>query len=158
MKNKNKYIFGIAWIVNFLLMLFVILLPKNEKLFSSLYFVFLGCIFFVPVVLLGCQLFLIFKNDKINKNDFYIHTIGASLLMSLTFVRFISSIKKEVIPQMVVIFLTFIMAETLVGFLLSKEEKFIKNKHFFGALLVYLLLVLFFFAAMIMSYDYSIIW
>lgn len=158
MKNKNKYIFGIAWMVNFLLMLFVILLPKNEELFSSLYFVFLGCIFLVPIILLGSQVFISFKDDKINRDDFYIHTIGASLLMSLTFVRFISSIKKEVIPQMVVIFVTFIMAETLIGFLLSKEEKFMKIKHFFGALSVYVLLVLFFFAAMIMSYDHSIIW
>ena len=156
--KKNKYFLSAVWLINFLLMLVVILLPKNEGLFNSLYFVFLGCIFVVPAVLLVCQLYIYNKNDIVGHNEFYIPALGCALLMSLTFVRFIVSIKKEIIPQMIVILCTFIIAEILIGYLLSKTEKFSKIKYLFGSVAIYLLLVMFFFSAMIISYDHSIIW
>ena len=126
--NKNKYFLSAVWLMNFLLMLVVILLPKNEGLFNSLYFVFLGCIFVVPAVLLVCQLYIYSKNNIVGNNELYIPALGCALLMSLTFVRFIVSIKKEIIPQMIVILCTFIIAEILIGYLLSKTEKFSKIK------------------------------
>ena len=156
--NKNKYFLSAVWLINFLLMRVVILLPKNEGLFNSLYFVFLGCIFVVPAVLLVCQLYIYNKNNIVGHNEFYIPTLGCALLMSLTFVRFIVSIKKEIIPQMIVILCTFIIAEILIGYLLSKMEKFSKIKYLFGSVAIYILLVMFFFSAMIISYDHSIIW
>jgi hypothetical protein len=156
--NKNKYFLGAAWLINFLLMLVVILLPKSEGLFNSLYFVFLGCVFVVPGILLVCQLYIYNKNNIVGNHELYIPVLGCVLLMSLTFIRFIVSMKKEIIPQMIVILCTFIMAEILVGFLLSKIEKFSKGKYLFGSIAIYVLLVLFFFSAMIISYDHSIIW
>jgi hypothetical protein len=105
-----------------------------------------------------CQLYIYNKNNIVGNHEFYIPVLGCALLMSLTFIRFIVSIKKEIIPQMIVILCTFIMAEILVGFLLSKIEKFSKVKYLFGSIAIYVLLVLFFFSAMIISYDHSIIW
>ena len=68
-----------------------------------------------------CDMVLVMSVEPGFGGQSYIHSVTDK----------ISSIKKEVIPQMVVIFVTFIMAETLIGFLLSKEEKFMKIKHFF---------------------------
>lgn len=156
--NKKNIIYSIAWFIDFTVLLFIILFPKNENMFNNLYVVFLCCVFIVPLCLLIFQIYDNMRSEKeINEVKYFIPSVGSSLIMSLTFVRFMSSIKKEYVSQMVFILVAFLMAEILLGYVLFDYNKNTK-KTVVGAICIYFLLVIFFFAAMIMSYDHSIIW
>lgn len=156
--SKRKLVFTILWLVDILIMVFIILFPKNESVLQSMYFVFLVCIFVVPGLLLLFQCFQRIKYKDGVTGELLISGVGCSFLMSLTFIKFVSSIKKEFVWQMIFILLVFVLLEWLLGYI-SLSIKDEQNKKLVScSTAIYLSLVLFYFAAMIMSYDHSIIW
>ena len=156
--SKRKLVFTILWLVDILIMVFIILFPKNESVLQSMYFVFLVCIFVVPGLLLLFQCFQRIKYKDGVAGELLISGVGCSFLMSLTFIKFVSSIKKEFVWQMIFILLVFVLLEWLLGYI-SLSIKDEQNKKLVScSTAIYSSLVLFYFVAMIMSYDHSIIW
>ncbi len=157
MKIKRNLILVGAWLVDILLLLIIILVPKTNGLYDKLFPVFQLSIFVIPILLILIQVFL---NREAEQTDKYLSLpcLGCSLLMLLTVVRFISTIELDVVFQMMTILVTFILLELLIGYLAIVYKKYTIKKHLIIGLLIYASLILFYFCAMIMSYDHSIMW
>lgn len=158
MKDKINKILSIGWLANIIVLLVLILVPKNNNIYNRLYILFMLCIFAFPIILIALQVFYKIKDKTKISIWSCVPNLGCILLMLLTFVKFIQSIEKYVIFEMVVIMMIFICLELLLGYIIMKYKD-MKNKTYIWCNLgIYVTLVLFFLCAMIISYDYSIIW
>ena len=157
MKKTDK-IMGLCWILNIILLIVIIAIPKDNKLYNSLYMVFMLSIFLFPLLLVGIHAIMRLKNKEELTIFNAIPHLGCILIMLLTFIKFIQAIEKFAVFQMVIIMITFIVAEILLGFIVYKFKNMTKKQYIWLNVGTYVTLVVFFFCAMIMSYDYSIIW
>lgn len=157
MKIKKELIITACWLLDVLMLLIIILLPKDNNLYDVLYPLFRISIFVVPIVLIIIQVYLDYKKESINVFS-SVPCLGCSLLMLLTTIRFIFTIEKNVLFQMIVILFTFVALEILIGFLMLKKDKLSVKTHLFFGIVVYISLIMFYFCSMVMSYDHSILW
>lgn len=155
--KKREFIYIISWVIEVLFMFFIIVLPKNENKLDNLYMVFLVGLFVVPVLLIMFQMYDVAKG-KADGKFLFIPAAGCSGLISLVVVNFIASVKNHVKAQMIFIMITFILLEILIGYLLYDIKTKSRKKYLLLVSAIYIALILFFFCAMIMSYDHSIIW
>ena len=82
---------------------------------------------------------------------------GCSLVILLTFVKFIGSIEKIGRTQMVTILLVFVVLELLLGYLKIENKEMTKKQFILTEIATYMSLVIFFFCAMVISFDFGII-
>ena len=150
--------FGIMWIINIILLLVLILIPKNNDVFNNLYVVFLIGVFVLPLVLIFLQSYMQMKLDNESNCLPCMSNAACSIIISLTFVRFIATIKNSVVVEMVTIMCVFIALELLIGYFVLITKNFKEKKFILLSAATYISLVLFFFCAMIISYDHSINW
>lgn len=159
MEKKSGILFSIGWIINIIILLVIIVIPKDNALFNSLYYVFVIGVFFLPGLLIGGQCVQKCKNNSDENNKLWlgISSLGTSAIILLNFVNFINTIKKEFVSQVIVILLTFVSVELLLGYL-NITIKPNNRKYIFISIAIYITLVLFYFCVMIMSYDHSKVW
>lgn len=159
MKKSNGILFSIGWIINILMLLIIIVIPKDNVLFESLYYVFVIGIFVLPAILIAGQCIIKCKDISEEKNNLWLglSSLGTSAIILLNFVNFINTIKKEFVSQVVVILLTFVSVELLLGYL-NITIKPNNKKYTFISIGIYIALVIFYFCVMIMSYDHSKVW
>lgn len=154
---NKKMIFLFGWITNVFLLLLIIVIPKISELYSVLYLLTMFMIFAVPLFLIVFQGCLTINNKQ--EVDMYnaIPNIGCALVIMLTFVKFISSIEDQGKPQIITILLLFVILELLLGYMKFEYKKMTKKQFVFIEIASYVSLVLFFFCAMVISFDYGII-
>lgn len=156
--NKNKLL-GIGWLLDVVLLIAIIVIPKDNKLYDILYSVFMLAIFLFPLLLMVGQFLCYFRQEKevTKKEKSYIGipALGTSCIILLTFMRFITSIEKHYRPELVIITIVFATMELLLGYLSLSLESFDKKKHMWLYIGIYAVLIVFFFCAMIMSWDHS---
>lgn len=155
MDKKMFFLYG--WVANVCLLLIIILMPKKSDIYGLLSLFSMVMIFVVPLVLSFLQGVLTTKEG--HELDIYsgIPNVGCAMVMMLTFVKFIGSIEKIGRAQMVTILILFIVIELLLGFLKINYKKMSKKQYICIEVASYLSLVVFFFCAMIMSFDFGII-
>lgn len=155
MNKKMTFLF--VWLGNVLSLLLLILMPKTSELYPVFSFVTLIMIFDVPLILIivqSCLTYIVFKEKDICDA---IPNVGSSLIMLLTFVKFIGSIEKMAIPQMVTILMLFVCLELLLGYLKITYKEISLKKSIWLDVATYVLLALFFMCAMIISVDFGLI-
>lgn len=155
---NKKILFSIAWLINVLLLLLLIILPKTSVLYPVLYLFTMIMLFVVPLVLIVFQAYVKFKGKE-QENDIYsvIPNAGCTLIILLTFVNFIGSIEKMAIPQMLTILFVFVITELLLGYLKIEYKKMSKKQYLCIEGATYFALVVFFVCAMIISVDFGLI-
>lgn len=154
---NKKMIFLFGWLTNVFLLLLIIVIPKISELYSMLYLLTMFMIFVVPLFLIVFQGCLTINNKQ--EVDMYnaIPNVGCALVIMLTFVKFISSIEDQGKPQIITILLLFVILELLLGYMKFEYKKMTKKQFVFIEIASYVSLVLFFFCAMVISFDYGII-
>lgn len=156
--NVNSIVFGSIWVLDVVLLLVLILIPKDNDVFNNLYSLFLVSIFLIPLVLIFLQSYVQIKENEKKDNRPWISNIGCCLLILLNFVRFIATIKQSVVVEMITIMAVFVALELLIGYFVWSLKQYKSKKYILLSIATYASLVLFFFCAMIMSYDHSINW
>lgn len=156
--NVNSIVFGSIWVLDVVLLLVLILIPKDNDVFNNLYSLFLASIFLIPLVLIFLQSYVQIKENEKKDNRPWISNIGCCLLILLNFVRFIATIKQSVVVEMITIMAVFVALELLIGYFVWSLKQYKSKKYILLSIATYVSLVLFFFCAMIMSYDHSINW
>lgn len=151
---KNKIILITAWVINILALLMSIILPKNNKAYTITFYLFLICIFIIPLLLSGYET----KVSKTNCcfNEIKINACGSIVLMLLSMVRFIQTIEKIAWPMFFTIVVLFI-ALTIIVIIVSKQVTTFKQ-HLWLALGNLSLVYIYYLLLMIISYDYSVVW
>ena len=156
MKNKQMY-FGLGWIINFIVLLIFILIPKDNSLFNVLYTVFMILLFLVPLFLTASL-----AGYNINKKEdiryLTISNLGSILMILLAMIRFIGSIESIAIVEFVTIMLTFVSLEVLIGYIFIENKPLNKKQIILLSVATYIVMFMFFMCAMIVSYDFSINW
>jgi hypothetical protein len=152
--SKNK-LFGIGWLINIVFLFIIVVMPKDSKLYSVLYPVFMLAVFLVPLLLMVGQYLYLSKSGKV---DVFagVSSVGASIIILMTFINFITAIEKHYRPELVITAFTFVFAELLLGYLVISLKEFNEKKHKWLYVGMYAALVLFFCCAMVMSWDHSI--
>lgn len=152
---NKKILFIIFWAINILSLLFIILIPKDSNAYQILYLMTMEMIFITPLVLTLLQGCLTIYTNK--KKDIYdiIPNVGSILMMLLVFVKFVKSIEKQAIPQMITILGVFIGVELVLGYLKIEYKDLSKKKALWLEIATYASLVIFFFCAMIISVDFG---
>ena len=155
---NKKILFSIAWLINVLLLLLLIIMPKTSVLYPVLYLFTMIMIFAVPLALIVFQAYVKLKGKE-QENDIYsvIPNAGCTLIILLTFVNFIGSIEKMAIPQMLTILFAFVITELLLGYLKIEYKKMSKKQYLCIEGATYFALVVFFVCAMIISVDFGLI-
>ena len=155
---NKKILFSIAWLINVLLLLLLIIMPKTSVLYPVLYLFTMIMIFVVPLALIVFQAYVKLKGKE-QENDIYsaIPNAGCTLIILLTFVNFIGSIEKMAIPQMLTILFVFVITELLLGYLKIEYKKMSKKQYLCIEGATYFALVVFFVCAMIISVDFGLI-
>ncbi len=167
---NKKIVFGVSWIINVLLLLLIVLIPKSESSYQLLSLFTMALIFIVPFVLVFSQAYLNivggveltgYKECENGKRQYNIGlvcpNIGCILIILLTFANFIKSIEKIAIAQMTTILMGFVLVELYIAFLLLITKKMTKKQYVWVNVLTYGALFMFFCCAVIMSVDYGII-
>lgn len=151
--RKNKLIFLIIWIINLLLVLASIIIPKNETIYNFVYYIFIVCIFVVPFVLL---IYEIRQFKSVGNNLILIHSCGNSILILLSTIRFIKTIISSIYPMfLTILFASLILQIILIYFSMNTK---VYKKHVIFSICSNVILYLYFLLSMIISYDYSIVW
>ena len=152
---NKKILFLIFWLINIFGLLLIILIPKDSNAYQILYLMTMAMIFIVPLVLTCAQGYLtLYKGGKKDIYDI-IPNCGSVLMMLLVFVKFVKSIEKQAIPQMITILGVFIGAELLLGYLKVEYKDISKKKATWLEIATFASLVIFFFCAMIISVDFG---
>ena len=152
---NKKILFLIFWLINILSLLFIILIPKDSNAYQILYLMTMEMIFVIPLILTFAQGYLTLYKDR--KRDIYdvIPNGGSVLMMLLVFVKFVKSIEKQAIPQMITILGVFIGAELLLGYLKVEYKDISKKKATWLEIATFASLVIFFFCTMLSSVDFG---
>ena len=96
------------------------------------------------------------KNDRQFRMIYDVIPNGGSVLMMLlVFVKFVKSIEKQAIPQMITILGVFIGVELVLGYLKIEYKDLSKKKALWLEIATYASLVIFFFCCMIISVDFG---
>lgn len=149
--NKNKMC--IIWLINIIMMLVMIIMPKNEIIYSVTYKMFLITTFVVPLVL-SIISFQLWKKDNINTLN--VQVIGNLLIIVVSFIRFVSNIESGAVPMYIFSLLSIV---ALLCLLIYFGYTIKSNKQYAYILIMSLLLTYtYFFVTMIISYDYSSAW
>jgi hypothetical protein len=105
-------------------------MPKDSKLYSVLYPVFMLAVFLVPLLLMVGQYLYLSKSGKV---DVFagVSSVGSSIIILMTFINFITAIEKHYRPELVITAFTFVFAELLLGYLVIslKELYFAALSH-----------------------------
>ena len=109
---KNKSILITSWAVNILILLVSIILPKNNKIYNITFYVFLICIFVMPLLLSAYEIKIAKTNCYFN--EIKINTYGSMTLMLLSMVRFIQTIDKIAWPMFFTIVILFVVLTTFI--------------------------------------------
>lgn len=156
MKNKQMY-FGLGWVINFIVLLIFILIPKDNSLFNVLYTIFMILLFLVPLFLTASLV-----GYNINKKEdiryLTISNLGSILMILLAMIRFIGSIESIAIVEFITIMLTFVSLEVLIGYIFIENKPLNKKQIILLSVATYIVMFMFFMCAMIISYDFSINW
>lgn len=155
MDKRMLFLFG--WITNVILLFSIIVMPKDSKLYSVLYQLTMYLIFAIPLFLIVFQDGLMLKRGY--NIDIYcaISNIGCTAIILLTFIKFVKSIEIIGRAQIITILCVFVALELLIGYLKIAYRKMSKKQYLFLEAATYVSLVVFFFCAMIMSFDFGII-
>lgn len=151
---KNKSILITSWAVNILILLVSIILPKNNKIYNITFYVFLICIFVMPLLLSAYEIKIAKTNCYFN--EIKINTYGSMTLMLVSMVRFIQTIDKIAWPMFFTIVILFVVL-TIIVLIFSKQITTIKQ-HVWLILGNLLILYVYYLLLMIISYDYSVVW
>lgn len=154
--NKSK-LFLSFWVANVVALFSIIVVPKKPEFYSILSLLTIFLIFVVPLILVVSQGYLTVTSKKCLEMSSCIPNAGCSLVILLTFVKFISSIEKIGRTQMVTILLVFVVLELLLGYLKIENKEMTKKQFILTEIATYMSLVIFFFCAMVMSFDFGII-
>lgn len=154
--NKSK-LFLSFWVVNVVALFSIIVVPKKPEFYSILSLLTIFLIFVVPLILVVSQGYLTVTSKECLEMSSCIPNAGCSLVILLTFVKFIGSIEKIGRTQMVTILLVFVVLELLLGYLKIENKKMTKKQFILTEIATYMSLVIFFFCAMVMSFDFGII-
>ena len=96
---NKKIWFSLAWIVNVLLLFILIIVPKTNMMYQIFYILTMIMIFVIPLFLTFFQTFMQIKMKEKERDIYIINAnVGCSLIILLTFVNFMESIKME-FPQ-----------------------------------------------------------
>lgn len=149
--NKKKMC--ILWLIDVIIMFVLIVIPKNETIYNITYKIFLLTTFIIPLIL-SLFSFQLWKKD--NVNTFNIQVIGQTLIILLSFIRFIKNIESIAIWMYIFSMLTIIVLMCITMYF-AKVVK--TNKQYIYCLIFNLgLMYISFFISMIISYDYSLVW
>lgn len=154
--NKSK-LFLSFWVVNVVALFSIIVVPKKPEFYSILSLLTIFLIFVVPLILVVSQGYLTVTSKECLGMSSCTPNAGCSLVILLTFVKFIGSIEKIGRTQMVTILLVFVVLELLLGYLKIENKKMTKKQFILTEIATYMSLVIFFFCAMVMSFDFGII-
>lgn len=149
--NRNKMC--IIWLINIIMMLVMIIMPKNEIIYNITYKIFLITTFVVPLVL-SVVSFQLWKKDKTNTLN--VQVIGNLLIIVVSFIRFVRNIESIAVPMYV---FSLLSIAALLCLLIYFGYTIKSNKQYVYMLIINLLLTYtYFFISMIISYDYSSVW
>jgi hypothetical protein len=154
--NKSK-LFLSFWVANVVALFSIIVVPKKPEFYSILSLLTIFLIFVVPLILVVSQGYLTVTSKECLEMSSCIPNAGCSLVILLTFVKFIGSIEKIGRTQMVTILLVFVVLELLLGYLKIENKEMTKKQFILTEIATYMSLVIFFFCAMVMSFDFGII-
>lgn len=156
MMKKYDLTVSIMWGVNLLVIAIMVIFPQIEEWFEKIYYLFLICLFLVPLLsnLLLAYDMILFENY--NDVALCMPASAGSLTMIFIFVKFVVTISREVVPQFIVILLTFVLFEFVVCLFAKGVNN--KRKYLVSCLLMYFGIVVFFLCAMVLSYDHNILW
>lgn len=154
--NKSK-LFLSFWVANVVALFSIIIVPKKPEFYSILSLLTIFLIFIVPLILVVSQGCLTVTSKGCLEMSSCIPNAGCSLVILLTFVKFIGSIEKIGRTQMVTILLVFVVLELLLGYLKIENKEMTKKQFILTEIATYMSLVIFFFCAMVMSFDFGII-
>lgn len=154
--NKSK-LFLSFWVANVVALFSIIIVPKKPEFYSILSLSTIFLIFVVPLILVVSQGYLTVTSKECLEMSSCIPNVGCSLVILLTFVKFIGSIEKIGRTQMVTILLVFVVLELLLGYLKIENKEMTKKQFILTEIATYMSLVIFFFCAMVMSFDFGII-
>lgn len=156
----TKKLFPILWGANALLLLIVVVAPNIEELYYALSLISLLSMFLAPLLLILFQAWSHVNREIIEtkkSNLIFCPNLGCSLLMALITLNTIRSIEKAARIELVVIMLTFIAAQLALGYVVYQCEKIERRKYIWSQVATYVLLLLFIFCSMVMTFDWGLI-
>lgn len=158
MLKKNYLLIWGLWLINIILFLVILLVPKGEALYKIFFLFFVLCLFINPL-LLGIFAYLSHRNNfDIEKQKVMTLPLGLSIMLILTTqIFFVKSLVEAKRPLLII-------SSIIISLVLIGLSAFMKLKKISPKMVLFIMVcsLVIYFAYLIfcidLSYNYSILW